>query len=90
MINYTRNNSTITGKLHDELVMMDIDKGKYFAFNEVATRIWEILEKPKTEDELVTQLLEEYEVEEEQCRAEVKELLGELGKLGLVEMIGKG
>jgi len=42
---YTRNNDTIQGRLNDELVMMDIEKGKYFSLNPVATHIWDLLEK---------------------------------------------
>jgi len=81
---FTRNNSTISGRLHDELVMMDIEKGKYFSLNPVATRIWDILEKPLSAEELCLQLIEEYEVDEEQCRKQVEELLEEMLKLGLI------
>jgi len=64
--------------------MMDIDKGKYFALNPVATRIWDLLEKPLTIDELCGILMEEYDVETEQCLKETEELLREMVKLGLV------
>jgi hypothetical protein len=82
--NYIRNNSTISGRLHDELVMMDVEKGKYFSLNPVATRIWDILEKSLSAEELCLQLTEEYEVDAEQCRKEVVELLEEMHKLGLI------
>lgn len=84
MIKYIRNSKTISGRLHDELVMMDIDKGKYFALNPVATRIWDLLEKPLTLDELCALLMEEYEVSESQCREEVQEVLEEMVRLGVV------
>jgi len=79
-----KNSKTISGRIHDELVMMDIDKGKYFALNPVATRIWDLLEKPLTIDELCGILMEEYDVETEQCLKETEELLREMVKLGLV------
>lgn len=81
---FIRNEKNISGRLHDELVMMDIDKGKYFALNPVATRIWDLLENPLAIDELCTLLLEEYEVSIEQCTEEVAELLKEMVRLGLV------
>jgi hypothetical protein len=84
MIRYRRNEKTLTGQLHDELVMMDIDQGKYFSLNNVGTRIWELLENPMSQDELCSALMEEYEVDEEQCREETGELLREMGRLGLV------
>ena len=81
---YLRNNKTISGRLHDEMVMMDIEQGKYFSLNPVATRIWDLLEDPLTEGQLCGFLVEEYEVEAEQCREEVEELLAQMVKLGLV------
>jgi predicted RND superfamily exporter protein len=81
---YTRNSRTISGRLHDELVMMDLEQGKYFSLNPVATRIWDLLEKEMTLDELCALLTEEYDVESNQCMDEVRELLEEMEKLGLV------
>lgn len=85
MNKYIRNNETISGRLHDELVMMDIEKGKYFSLNPVATRIWDMLENPFSINELCAQLMDEYEVEVEQCFGEVEALLVEMKKLGLVK-----
>lgn len=81
---YSRNNKTISGRLHDEMVMMDIDQGKYFSLNPVATRIWEMLEKELSIDEICSQLADEYDVETVQCRTETEELLGQMERMGLV------
>ncbi len=81
---YIHRRDVISGRLDEELVMMDIQKGKYFSLNPVATRIWDILEKPVSNDELLRILLEEYEVTEETCRREVGEYLAEMENLGLV------
>ena len=84
MNKYIRNSKTISGRLHDELVMMDLDQGKYFSLNPVATRIWDLLEKPLAADELCMVLIDEYDVEPEQCRIEVEEHLSEMVRMGLV------
>ena len=84
MMKFVRNSKTISGRLHDELVMMDIDQGKYFSLNPVATRIWDLLENPLTSDELCLRLIDEYDVEPEQCRIEVEEHLAEMVGMGLV------
>ena len=81
---YSRNSKTISGRLHDELVMMDIEQGKYFSLNPVATRIWDLLGESMAADDLCRLLVEEYEVESEQCRIEVEEHLSEMVRLGLV------
>ena len=84
MTKYIRNSKTISGRLHDELVMMDLDQGKYFSLNPVATRIWDLLEKPLTADELCMVLIDEYDVEPERCRIEVEEHLAEMVRMGLI------
>jgi len=84
MIKYIRNNNAISGRLHDEMVMMDIEQGKYFSLNPVATRIWEILEKPVAKDEICKILLDEFEVDDNKCKLEVEEHLKEMLKLKLV------
>jgi hypothetical protein len=81
---YVRSSKTISGRLHDELVMMDIDQGKYFSLNPVATRIWDMLDKPMASDDLCRLLVEEYDVDEQQCSKEVGELLEEMIRLRLV------
>jgi len=81
---YRRNGKTISGRLHDEMVMMDLDQGKYFSLNPVATRIWDLLERELTLEELCALLLEEYEVESRQCIEEVGEHLAGMVRLGLV------
>lgn len=86
MERFTRNSRTISGRLHDEMVMMDIEQGKYFSLNPVATRIWDLLENALTIDEICGYLADEYEVEMLRCRAEVGELLKEMERLGLVEI----
>jgi hypothetical protein len=81
---YVRNSRTISGRLHEELVMMDISQGKYFSLNPVATRIWELLERPMTIAELCFILQDEYDVEAERCRIEVQAYLAEMVRMGLV------
>lgn len=87
MAKYIRNSQTLSGRLSDELVMMDINKGKYFSLNKVATRIWDLLEKPLDLQKLCETLRLEYEVDEEKCQREVKEHLSEMIKLGLVNEV---
>lgn len=84
MKKFVRNSKAISGRLHDEMVMMDIDQGKYFSLNQSATVIWELLEKPLTNEELCRLLMDNYDVDPGQCSKEVTEHLEEMVKLGLV------
>jgi len=81
---FKRNNETISGKLQDEQVLLDIDKGKYFSLNPIATRIWEILSDPKDLEELCVELTAIYDVPLEQCKKETQQYLDEMIKLGMI------
>ncbi|MDF2505650.1 lasso peptide biosynthesis PqqD family chaperone [Clostridium sp.] len=60
-----------TTDLDGESVMMDIDKGKYYNFNSVGSRIWELIEKPISIKEIIAQLLKEFDIDEKKCEAAV-------------------
>ncbi len=81
---YRRKQETISGQLHDQLVMMDIEKGQYFALNPVATRIWELLQESQTVEALCKTLQDEFDVEAGKCRSEVQKHLDEMVKLDLI------
>jgi hypothetical protein len=57
------------------LVALDPQAGSCFGFNDVAAWVWRRLERPATFDQLRDELLGAYEVSEEQCSAELSELL---------------
>ncbi|UZW14951.1 lasso peptide biosynthesis PqqD family chaperone [Clostridium pasteurianum] len=73
-----------TTDLDGESVMMDIDKGRYYNFNSVASRIWELIEKPISIEEIVTQLLKEFDVDEKKCEAAVINFLNRLNDNELI------
>ena len=64
----------------------NIDFTKVITLNESAAFIWKKVEgKSFTEDGVVKMLLDEYEVEEAQARADVEQLLASWEKAGLME-----
>lgn len=84
MERYKRNENTVSGRLHDEMVMMDLDRGKYYALNNVSTRIWDLLGDWRSIDELCAVLTDEYDVSLEQCGKEVSQILEEMQELKLI------
>jgi len=79
-----RSNDPIAEPVDDELVMADIDRGKYYGLNDIATAIWQNLENKITVEDLCRRLCESYEVTPEQCSAEVLAFLKELETKNLV------
>ena len=78
--------SAISTDLEGEAVILDTDASEYYGLNEVGTRIWTLLEEPRTFEELVSALLEEYDVDRDQCEEDVRELLGQMMEKDLLDL----
>jgi len=76
----------IANEIEGELVMMNLKSGKYFGLNLISTRIWELIEKPVSLHQLVSQLRDEYKVTQEKCEQEVSEFIVQLKDLKMVRM----
>jgi hypothetical protein len=76
----------LAAKVGDELVMMSAEKGNYIGLSEVGARIWELIETPQNVDLVCAQLLNEYDVAPDACRAEVERFLDELVKHGAIAL----
>lgn len=84
-VKYSANPKITSSKLGDEMALMDIVGGTYFALNSVGASIWMALDKPCTKDELVARITSQFEVSESVCRPDIAALLEELKGKGLVE-----
>lgn len=67
-------------------MLMSIESGKFFSINPLGSRIWEILERPARLDAVCQTLLEEFEIEPEQCQEEVVAFLESLLNQRLVRV----
>ena len=80
----SRRNDIDTTELNGEIVMMDLEKGRYFSLNGVGSRIWEIIEEPIGINKIVDCLLEEYDVNRNECEENVLEFLGKLDDANII------
>lgn len=72
--------------LDEGAILLHLESGLYFGMENVAARIWKLLENPIRVGEIERVLSEEYEVEPGKCREEVDRLLRELVERDLVEV----
>lgn len=68
----------ISARVGDEIVMMSAEQGKYVGLNDVGARIWELIDEPRSVESLCAQLVEEFDVTDETCRAEVADFVDKL------------
>lgn len=79
-----RTDRHVSASLGDAVAMMDVDAGKYYVLDDVASFIWSRLEQPTSLEELVAELARRYDVAADRCEADVLPFLGDLEARGLV------
>lgn len=70
--------------LNGEKVMMNIETGQYFVLNDVASRIWELIQEPIAVNEIIGNLLKEYAIDDKTCEAAVMSFLSKLNHAELI------
>ena len=72
-------------QLSSRVVAVDTNNGDYYTFNEVASTIWAAVSENKTTDEIVAQIMQEYDVTDEaQVRNDIDAQLKEWREMKLV------
>ncbi|HTE20583.1 MAG TPA: PqqD family peptide modification chaperone [Armatimonadota bacterium] len=69
-------------------VILGLPRGIYYSLDPVGSRIWSLIQQPRTVSEVRDSLLADYEVEPEQCETDLLALLGKLQAEGLIQVTG--
>ena len=77
----------VSSDLGGEVAIMDLKAGTYYGLDAVGARVWELIQEPIGLIEVRDIILEEYEVEPEQCERDMIALLQALADEGLVEVV---
>jgi len=84
-----RADEVLFSEMGDEVVMMSIEQGRYYALDDISTRVWSMIERPLAVSELCEKLTEAYDVSAAECRQDVLELLRRLNHHGLIRVEAK-
>jgi imidazolonepropionase-like amidohydrolase len=79
-----RTASVLTAEIDKQIVMMDIESGRYLGLDDIGSVIWKRLETPRTLGDLVDSLVEDYDAERAVIAQDVRELLKEMATQGIV------
>jgi hypothetical protein len=79
-----RTDEHVSAPLKEWLVMMDIDAGKYYLLDDIASVVWTRLAAPTSVGELLAELCSRYDVTPSRCEADVLPFLTALHEKGLV------
>jgi hypothetical protein len=70
----------------DEAILVNLNTEVYLGLNAVGARMWDVLNSASSIEAAYETLLGEYEVEPQQLRADLEELLGQLLGQKLIEV----
>ena len=76
----------VSSDLGGEVVILELVAGKYFGLDDVAARVWSLVQDPITVAELESALLSEYDVDPLRCGEDLDVFLRELANRKLVSL----
>ncbi|MEK3991754.1 lasso peptide biosynthesis PqqD family chaperone [Robertmurraya sp. FSL R5-0851] len=74
----------VVSNMNGEVVMLNIDNGKYYNLGEIGGIIWKKIGSSITLHKLVSDLLEEFDISKNECEQHVLEFIGSLQAENLV------
>jgi hypothetical protein len=78
----------VAADLGREKALLSMTDGVYYGLNLVGSMIWDLVQEPRSVEELRDAVLARFEVEPEQCEKDVLAVLAKLSGWGLLEVRG--
>lgn len=79
-----RSDKLATANISGEICMFNIDRGKYYNLDSIGSRIWELVETSQSIRNIISILIDEYEVEGKTCEDDILEFMQNLYTEGIV------
>lgn len=80
-----QNPGSIVSDMDGETVMMNIQNGKYYNLGRIGGKIWGVIVNPMKVQEVIAELVSEYDVEQSECEEQVLSFLHHLYAEGLID-----
>jgi len=77
----------VSADLSGEAAILNLKTSTYFGLNTVGASIWKLVQEPKTVSQIRDAIIREYDVEPDRCEHDILELLQDLSKHGLIEIV---
>lgn len=89
---YKKSNNIVYRKIADEYILVPIrnnvgDLQNIYTLNEVAARIWELIDSKRTLEQICDELLQEFEVSKERLEKDLNEYIAQLESEEAIEKI---
>lgn len=68
--------------------LLNMRSSIYYTLNPVGSRIWRLIQEPKSVSAICDDVVAHYDVDRQRCRDDVLALLRNLNDAGLIEIVG--
>jgi hypothetical protein len=75
----------VSSPVGEEAVILDVGEGMYYGVNPVGSRVWELIQRPTSVDDICQTIHREYDVAADRCESDVLAFLERLVDSGLAE-----
>jgi Coenzyme PQQ synthesis protein D (PqqD) len=82
----SRSPSVLTAEVDGEIVMMSIERGRYFGLDDIGSDIWKRLDAPCSFAGLIDRLVVDYDADRATIAADVRVLLGHMAEQDVVRL----
>lgn len=82
-----KSKNSIESEIDGDVVLMNLENNEYYSMNQVGSLIWGYLDKAVLVKDIVTNLMEKFDVTEKQCTEDTLRFLNELHKRKIIETI---
>ena len=83
------NEAVVSAELGDEAVLLNVDTGLYYGLGEAELIVWQLIGQGASEPEILARLLDEFDVDVDQLKADLSGFLKTLTERGIIEVISK-
>ncbi|WP_300974419.1 PqqD family protein [Sphingomonas sp. LHG3406-1] len=87
MTRFRHSPDALSADVGEDVVALQAVRGFAFGMEGVSASVWKLLDRARSISEIVADLLERFDVDPEECEADVAELLGQLEAEGLIEKV---
>ena len=82
----TLSKNVFAQEIDEETIILDSETQEYFSINEIGKVIWSLLEEKKSLEEIKAEMLDMYEVPQEQLEKDLLNFLQALEQKGLIKI----
>jgi hypothetical protein len=72
--------------LGDDIIILDLRAGLYFSLDNVGAMVWQLIQQPRTMQDLRAAILEAFDVSADLCERDLVALLQQLAAKDLIEI----